>query len=67
MIRCAFRNPGSGVCPNYERMKRHFVKRGDWLGCAGCCQMCVERRVCELVCVEMAQISIEDFIEEVKQ
>lgn len=66
MIRCKYRNHGSGDCPNYEHMKKHFVKRGDWLDCAGCCQMCIKRKSCGLACEEVAQISIEDYTEEAK-
>lgn len=65
--KCLFRNPGSGECPNYERMKSRFLKRGEWSGCAGCCQMCKERKKCEIACAEVAQIKIEDILEEVLQ
>lgn len=61
MRRCVFRSKNSGECPNYGRMKKAFLKRGEWLRCAGCCQMCKKKK-CETLCMEVAQISFEDFI-----
>lgn len=61
--RCKHRNHGGGDCPHYETMKARFLRRGDWVGCAGCCQMCIERRTCELACAVVAQITIFDYEE----
>ena len=60
MTRCKYRRRGSGKCPNYETMKRRFLKHGEWIGCAGCCQMCKERKTCETACEEVSQITIEE-------
>lgn len=64
---CGYRVHGSGDCPNYEQMRADFVRRGDWLNCAGCCQMCKERHTCALSCEEVRQMSITDFTKEAKQ
>lgn len=51
----------------HDQMRAAFVRRGDWLNCAGCCQMCKERRTCALACEEVRQMSITDFTKEAKQ
>ena len=40
----------SYLCKIEAIIKKHFMKNGDIVGCAGCCQCCTDRNVCEYVC-----------------
>ena len=37
-------------CPQQEVIKKHFTKKGCISGCAGCCDICLERLVCSYTC-----------------
>ena len=39
-----------GLCSNYEVMKKHFLKNGNWEGCSGCCCYCIDLSNCEYAC-----------------
>lgn len=56
--------PLLGKCPNHTRMEAKFLKHGDWIGCAGCCRWCKERKNCEIACAEVLQLSFEDVAKE---
>lgn len=60
MAKCKYRERGSEPCPNEGIMRKQFVKRGDLIGCAFCCQMCLKRNECEFVCDEVAQLDLFD-------
>lgn len=40
----------SYLCKIEAISKKHFMKNGDIVGCAGCCQCCTDRSECEYVC-----------------
>lgn len=38
------------VCPHQETIRKHFLKKGEISGCAGCCGGCLNRSKCEYTC-----------------
>lgn len=54
--KCSYDN--NYICNIEEIMRKHFMKRGDIVGCAGCCHGCLDRGKCEYCC-EFAKKEIE--------
>ncbi len=38
------------VCPHQGIIRKHFLKKGEITGCAGCCAGCLNRGKCEYTC-----------------
>lgn len=48
--KCKCRLDGNYICNIEEVMKKHFIKRGNIVGCAGCCNGCLNKKSCEYCC-----------------
>lgn len=40
----------NGPCEHYAVIRANFMKRGNLVGCAGCCAGCIDRRTCGFRC-----------------
>lgn len=47
------------LCEIEDIMKKHFIKRGNIEGCAGCCSGCLNVNKCQYVCQYTQEIEIE--------
>lgn len=40
----------NGICGHYEVIKANFMRKGNLVGCAGCCAGCLDRETCDFRC-----------------
>lgn len=40
----------NGPCEHYGVIKANFMRKGELVGCAGCCSWCKDRRTCDFRC-----------------
>lgn len=51
----------NGPCEHYAVIRANFMKRGNLVGCAGCCAGCIDRRTCDFRCeVVDRQVTAEE-------
>ena len=40
----------NGTCEHYGVIKANFMRKGELIGCAGCCANCIDRKTCDFRC-----------------